>query len=64
MTRRLANKVFASAAGANRDDVGVNEVHDCMAANEVQYVLCCPRERQHAALNIFGTWAAHHRRHA
>ncbi|KAI0274018.1 thiolase-like protein [Russula aff. rugulosa BPL654] len=34
MTRRLADKVFASA-GANRDDVGVVELHDCFAANEL-----------------------------
>jgi sterol carrier protein 2 len=38
MTRRLADKVFASA-GANRDDVGVVELHDCFAANEVCIVL-------------------------
>jgi sterol carrier protein 2 len=38
MTRRLADKVFASA-GANRDDVGVVELHDCFAANEVRIVL-------------------------
>ncbi|KAF8480738.1 thiolase-like protein [Russula ochroleuca] len=34
MTRRLADKVFAWA-GANRDDVGVIELHDCFAANEL-----------------------------
>jgi hypothetical protein len=38
MTRHLADGVFVSA-GANRDDVGVNELHDCFAANEVQYAL-------------------------
>ncbi len=38
MTRRLADKVFASA-GVNRDDVGVVELHDCFAANEVGIVL-------------------------
>jgi sterol carrier protein 2 len=35
MTLRLANKVFAQA-GASRDDVGVVELHDCFAANEVR----------------------------
>ena len=34
MTRRLADKIFAQA-GASRDDVGVVELHDCFAANEV-----------------------------
>ncbi|KAI9510618.1 thiolase-like protein [Russula earlei] len=34
MTRRLADKVFTQA-GANRDDVGVVELHDCFAANEL-----------------------------
>ncbi|KAH9985760.1 thiolase-like protein [Russula vinacea] len=34
MTRRLADRVFAWA-GANRDDVGVIELHDCFAANEL-----------------------------
>ena len=34
MTRRLADKLFAFAS-ANRDDVGVVELHDCFAANEV-----------------------------
>ena len=35
MTRRLADEVFAQA-GASRDDVGVIELHDCFAANEVR----------------------------
>jgi sterol carrier protein 2 len=35
MTRRLADKLFAQA-GASRDDVGVVELHDCFAANEVR----------------------------
>ncbi|KAI0297502.1 thiolase-like protein [Multifurca ochricompacta] len=34
MTRRLSDKVFAQA-GATRDDVGVVELHDCFAANEL-----------------------------
>ncbi|KAH9075572.1 thiolase-like protein [Lactarius deliciosus] len=34
MTRRLADKIFAQA-GASRDDVGVVELHDCFAANEL-----------------------------
>ena len=38
MTRRLADKVF-TRAGANRDEVGVVELHDCFAANEVCLVL-------------------------
>ena len=38
MTRRLADKVFRSA-GASRDDVGVIELHDCFAANEVCILL-------------------------
>jgi sterol carrier protein 2 len=38
MTRRLADRVFAWA-GANRDDVGVIELHDCFAANEVRIIL-------------------------
>lgn len=42
MTRRLAEKVFARA-GANRDDVGVVELHDCFAANEVRIMLSCLR---------------------
>jgi len=37
MTRRLADRVFAQA-GAGRDDVGVIELHDCFAANEVSYI--------------------------
>ena len=35
MTRRLADKLFAQA-GASRDEVGVVELHDCFAANEVR----------------------------
>ncbi|KAH9066121.1 hypothetical protein EDB83DRAFT_2315115 [Lactarius deliciosus] len=34
MTRRLADKIFAQA-GASRDDVGVVELHDCFATNEL-----------------------------
>ncbi|KAI9510308.1 hypothetical protein F5148DRAFT_1282084 [Russula earlei] len=34
MTRRLADKVFTKAP-ASRDEVGVVELHDCFAANEV-----------------------------
>jgi hypothetical protein len=34
MRRFLADEVFASV-GANRDDVEVNELHHCAAANEV-----------------------------
>ncbi|KAH9012674.1 thiolase-like protein [Lactarius deliciosus] len=34
MTRRLADKFFAQA-GASWDDVGVVELHDCFAANEL-----------------------------
>ena len=34
MTRRVADEVFR-AAGASRDDVGVVELHDCFAANEL-----------------------------
>ncbi|KAH9075571.1 thiolase-like protein [Lactarius deliciosus] len=34
MTRCLADKIFAQA-GASRDDVGVVELHDCFAANEL-----------------------------
>ncbi|KAH9036664.1 thiolase-like protein [Lactarius pseudohatsudake] len=34
MTRRLADMIFAQA-GASRDDVGVVELHDCFAANEL-----------------------------
>ncbi|KAH9036659.1 thiolase-like protein [Lactarius pseudohatsudake] len=34
MTRRLADKIFAQA-GASRGDVGVVELHDCFAANEL-----------------------------
>jgi hypothetical protein len=37
MTCRLADKVFEQAS-ASRDDVGVIELHDCFAANEVR---CC-----------------------
>ena len=37
MTRRLLDKVLAPA-GANRNDIDVNELHDRCAANEVQYV--------------------------
>lgn len=46
MTRRLADKMFASA-GANWDDIGVVELHDCFAANEVCIMLPA-REKQHA----------------
>ena len=35
MTRRLSDKIFAQV-GASRDDVGVVELHDCFAANEVR----------------------------
>jgi len=35
MTRRLADKIFAQA-GASQDDIGVVELHDCFAANEVR----------------------------
>jgi sterol carrier protein 2 len=34
MTQRAADKVF-KAAGARRDEVGVVELHDCFAANEL-----------------------------
>ncbi|KAH9075562.1 thiolase-like protein [Lactarius deliciosus] len=34
MTRHLADKIFAQA-GASWDDVGVVELHDCFAANEL-----------------------------
>ncbi|KAH9024256.1 thiolase-like protein [Lactarius pseudohatsudake] len=34
MTRHLADKIFAQA-GASRNDVGVVELHDCFAANEL-----------------------------
>ncbi len=34
MTRRLSDKIFAQP-GASRDDVGVVELHNCSAANEV-----------------------------
>ncbi|KAI0247772.1 thiolase-like protein, partial [Lactifluus subvellereus] len=34
MTRRLADKVFAQA-GVSWDEVGVIELHDCFAANEL-----------------------------
>ncbi|KAH9981613.1 thiolase-like protein [Russula compacta] len=34
MTRRLADKLFAQA-GVSREDVGVIELHDCFAANEL-----------------------------
>lgn len=47
MTRRLADKVFASA-GANRDDVGVVELHDCFAANEVCVVALACETARHA----------------
>jgi sterol carrier protein 2 len=43
MTRRLADKVFAQA-GANRDEVGVVELHDCFAANEVRKTNCSYEE--------------------
>lgn len=47
MTRRLADKVFEQA-GASRDDVGVIELHDCFAANEVRdSLLPAPREEKH-----------------
>jgi hypothetical protein len=45
MTCRMVDKEFASV-GANRDDVGMNELHDCFAANEVQYMSCCPQEKR------------------
>lgn len=38
MTKRCADKVFAQAGftpGQGRDEVGVVELHDCFAANEV-----------------------------
>ena len=51
MTRRLADKVFAQA-GASRDEVGVVELHDCFAANEVRKTkLNCSLRR--GALNVF-----------
>jgi len=40
MTRRLADKLFAQA-GASRDEVGVVELHDCFAANEVRKLINC-----------------------
>ena len=48
MTRRLADKVFEQA-GASRDDVGVIELHDCFAANEVRNSLlpvCLPARKE------------------
>ena len=52
MTRRLADKVFAQA-GANRDDIGVIELHDCFAANEVCVILRARDKRQR--LTLFGS---------
>lgn len=37
-------------AGANWDDVGMNELYDCFVAKEVQYVSCCPHEKRRADL--------------
>lgn len=42
--------------GANWDDVGVNELHDCFVANEVQYVSCCPHEKRHANLLAYSSF--------
>lgn len=42
MTRRAADEVFAQAGfrpGEGRDQVGVIELHDCFAANEVHITL-------------------------
>lgn len=41
MAKKCADKVFADAGfqpGAGRDQVGVIELHDCFAANEVRPV--------------------------
>lgn len=68
MTRRLADKVFAQA-GAGRGDVGVIELHDCFAANEVRtsgICFCqCPEKTNFilVAYNLFGTRTVCHRRH-
>jgi hypothetical protein len=63
MTCRLADKVFEQAS-ASRDDVGVIELHDCFAANEVR---CCRHVKINAdyyffpiANNLFGTWSLRH----
>ncbi len=36
MSRKCADKVFEEA-NASRDDVGVVELHDCFASNEVSF---------------------------
>jgi len=41
MTKTCADKVFADAGfaeGQGRDQVGVVELHDCFAANEVHFI--------------------------
>lgn len=41
MTKNCADKVFAEAGfgeGQGRDQVGVVELHDCFAANEVLFI--------------------------
>lgn len=43
MTKRCADKVFAEAgfaSGNGRDEIGVMELHDCFAANEVCLNIC------------------------
>lgn len=43
MTKACADKVFKDAGfgpGEGRDQVGVVELHDCFAANEVRQPLC------------------------
>jgi sterol carrier protein 2 len=42
MTKNCADQVFKAAGfqdGEGRDEVGVIELHDCFAANEVNYCL-------------------------
>ena len=44
MTERCAEKVFAQAgfaSGQGRDEVGVLELHDCFAQNEVGLIVYC-----------------------
>lgn len=53
MTKACADKVFSQAGfkpGEGRDQVGVVELHDCFASNEVRFAIpaCRPTPDSHA----------------
>lgn len=69
MSKRAADEAFAQAGfkpGEGRDQVGVIELHDCFAANEVcvasRLLFRIVHPRSPLAHNVRGSWALQERR--